>query len=113
MDLNYLLIYIVIRSLSNYFLEQIINMTFGNKEFKMHIIEKYLVKLQKEYGGLYANPIQTRPLPKPGITGEKPEVSTKPGVVGPSGMQVDLDKDERLGDVITRKITEPDTDKET
>ena len=75
----------------------------------MHLIEKYLDKLQKEYGG-YANPIQTRPLPKPGITKEKPKLPTKPGVRGPSGMQVDLDKDEQLGDVITRKITNTDDD---
>ena len=76
----------------------------------MNLIEKYLDKLQKEYG--YANPIQTRPLAKPGITKEKPKIPTKLGVRGPSGMQVDLDKDEQVGDVITRKITDADDDEE-
>ena len=61
----------------------------------MKLIDSYLNIIQKEYG--YANPIQTRPRPKPGITGENPEKKLPPGVRGPSGSQVDLDKDEQDG----------------
>lgn len=65
----------------------------------MNLIEKYLKAIQSEYG--YANPIQTRPKPKPGITGEDPEKPLPPGAVGPSGSQVDLEKDKPSGYDIT------------
>jgi len=60
----------------------------------MKLIDGYLNILQSEG---YENPIQTRPRPKPGITKEKPEKELPPGVRGPSGSQVDLDKDEDIG----------------
>ena len=61
----------------------------------MKPIDKYLKRIQSEYG--YANPIQTRPKPKPGITGEDPDKPLPPGVIGPSGSQVDLEKDKSVG----------------
>lgn len=61
----------------------------------MNQVDKYLKYIQSEYG--YENPIQTRPRPKPGITGENPDKPLPPGVRGPSGSQVDLDKDEPEG----------------
>jgi hypothetical protein len=61
----------------------------------MKLIDSYLNIIQKEYG--YENPIQTRPRPKPGITGEDPDKPLPPGVRGPSGSQVDLDNDEEVG----------------
>jgi len=61
----------------------------------MSIIEMYLKKIQREYG--YANPIQTRPKPKRGITGEDPDKELPPGVIGPTGSQIDLDRETSLG----------------
>jgi hypothetical protein len=61
----------------------------------MSLVEKYLKRLHSEYG--YANPVQTRPKPKPGITGEDPEKKIPPGVAGPSGSQVDLKNDKSVG----------------
>ena len=58
----------------------------------MNLVDSYLNVIQNEYG--YANPVQTRPRPKAGITGEKPNKELPPGVRGPTGSQVDLDKDE-------------------
>jgi len=62
----------------------------------MNIIEKYLHKIQSEYG--YANPIQTRPKPTGGITGNKgvskQDSNCVVGVTGPSGPEVDLDQDD-------------------
>jgi hypothetical protein len=57
----------------------------------MNIIDDYLKKLHKEFGG-YANPIQTRPKPKPGITGEDPKKQLPDGLRGPAGLEVDLEK---------------------
>jgi len=62
----------------------------------MNTIEKYLDAIQSEYG--YANPIQTRPAPSGGITGNK-GVSKQDndwavGVTGPSGPEVDLDQND-------------------
>jgi hypothetical protein len=59
----------------------------------MNTLKKYLLKLQNEE--IYINPVQTRPKPKPGISKEKVK-AVKPGVIGPTGLQVDLDKDENL-----------------
>ena len=59
----------------------------------MKLLDSYLNIIQTEFGG-YANPIQTRPRTKPGITGENPNKELPPGVRGPTGSQVDLDKDE-------------------
>jgi len=56
----------------------------------MELIDMYLRSIQ-EYG--YSNPVQTRPKPKPGITGEKPNEDLPPGSMGPSGSEIDLDKD--------------------
>jgi hypothetical protein len=67
----------------------------------MTILKTYLDKIQTE--APYANPIQTRPKPEPGITKEKPE-KEKAGVLGPSGMEVDLDKDEVSGYSFINKI---------
>jgi len=61
----------------------------------MKLIDSYLRIIQKEYG--YENPIQTRPRPKPGITGEDPDKPLPPGVRGPSGSEVDLDDEEEVG----------------
>lgn len=61
----------------------------------MNVISKYLKLIQSEYG--YANPVQTRPKPEPGITGEDPEKKLPPGTVGPSGSQVDLKNDKSVG----------------
>lgn len=61
----------------------------------MKLIDSYLNIIQTEYG--YANPIQTRPLPKPGITHEPVDKELPPGVRGPSGSQVDLDDEEQDG----------------
>jgi len=61
----------------------------------MKLIDSYLNIIQTEYG--YANPIQTRPRPKPGVTGENPEKELPPGARGPAGSQVDLDKEEPVG----------------
>lgn len=38
-----------------------------------NIISDKLDQLYKKESQIYANPIQTRPKPKPGITGEKPD----------------------------------------
>ncbi len=62
----------------------------------MKLIDSYLNIIQTEFGG-YANPIQTRPLPKPGITKENPKKELPPGTRGPSGSEVDLDNDEQNG----------------
>jgi len=67
----------------------------------MSLIEKYLFKIQKE--NIYDNPVQTRPKPNPGISKEKVK-KTKPGAIGPSGMEVDLDKDEISGYAIFSQI---------
>jgi len=64
------------------------------------MLENYLKRLQEN---IYANPVQTRPKPKPGITGEKPKTSA-PGLVGPTGMEVDLDKDEKYYDFINKIV---------
>jgi len=69
----------------------------------LKLLEKYLDKLQNEE--IYANPVQTRPKPKPGISKEKIK-KTKPGYVGPTGIQVDLDKDEEVGYAIFDKDEE-------
>lgn len=61
----------------------------------MKLIDGYLNIIQQEYG--YANPIQTRPRPKKGITGEDPEKELPPGARGPAGSQVDLDNDKNDG----------------
>ena len=74
----------------------------------MSILKSYLAKIQE---APYANPIQTRPKPEPGITKEKPKVE-KPGVLGPSGMEVDLDKDEVSGYAFINKIFKKDEDDE-
>ena len=66
----------------------------------MMILKKYLKKIQE---APYENPIQTRPKPEPGITKEKPKTDI-PGVLGPSGMEVDLDKDEVSGYSFVNKI---------
>lgn len=62
----------------------------------MDFLEKYLDVIQNEYG--YANPIQTRPKPTGGITGNKGVDKEDPdsivGVRGPSGPEVDLDQDD-------------------
>ena len=64
----------------------------------MNLIDSYLNIIQNEYEyGGYANPIQTRPRPKKGITGEDPDKQLPPGVIGPSGSEVDLDNDEEVG----------------
>lgn len=57
-------------------------------------VTDYLKLLHSES---YANPIQTRPRPKPGITKEKPDKELPAGVRGPSGSEVDLDNDKQLG----------------
>jgi len=57
----------------------------------MKVINDYLKKIQ-EYG--YEHPIQTRPKSSPGVTGEDPEKEIIPGTIGPSGMTVDLKKQE-------------------
>lgn len=75
----------------------------------MTSLEKYLLILQKE--NIYDNPIQTRPKPKPGISKEKIK-KTEPGVEGPSGMEVDLDKDEISGYAIFDKIFDKDDEDE-
>ena len=62
----------------------------------MKLIDSYLNTIQTEFGG-YANPIQTRPRPKPGITKEPVDKELPPGVRGPAGSQVDLDKDQDVG----------------
>lgn len=62
----------------------------------MKLIDSYLNIIQTEEGG-YANPIQTRPRPKPGVTGEEPDKELPPGVRGPAGSQVDLDREEPIG----------------
>lgn len=58
----------------------------------MSIVEKYLRKIQEDY----SNPIQTRPKPKPGITGENPdpEEGVDLNLRGPTGINVDLDFDD-------------------
>jgi len=61
----------------------------------MKLVDSYLNIIQSEYG--YANPIQTRPRPKPGVTHEPVDKKLPPGVRGPSGSQVDLDKDQNVG----------------
>jgi len=62
----------------------------------MNTLEKYLRNIQNEYG--YANPMQTRPKPTGGITGNKEEDKQDdeyvPGTIGPSGSEVDLDQDD-------------------
>lgn len=75
----------------------------------MKLIKKYLNKIQKE--NIYANPVQTRPRPKPGISKEKIK-TTPPGEEGPSGMEVDLDKDEISGYTFINKIFDKDDDDE-
>ena len=60
-------------------------------------IDKYLKQIQEDY----SNPIQTRPKPTAGITGEKPdtpetekvesEEGTSASIRGPSGINVNLD----------------------
>jgi len=61
----------------------------------MKLIDSYLNIIQTEYG--YANPIQTRPRPKPGITNEPVDKELPPGARGPAGSQVDLDNEEQDG----------------
>ena len=65
----------------------------------MKLVDSYLNILQTEVGefGGYANPVQTRPVAKPGVTGEDPKKELPPGVRGPAGAVVDLDKEEPLG----------------
>jgi len=58
----------------------------------MKILERYLEKIQSE--SVYGNPVQTRPKANSGITKQKSDTDYPPGVKGPSGIQVDLDKDE-------------------
>ena len=59
----------------------------------MEIIDKYLIQLYKE--SAYANPLQTRPKPKGGITKQMSDEEEYPiGVRGPSGVEVDLDQDD-------------------
>lgn len=65
----------------------------------MKLIDSYLKKLNAEYG--YANPIQTRPKPKPGITKEDPKKELPPGSRGPSGSEVDLEKQTSVGYDVT------------
>ena len=76
----------------------------------MKLIDRYLKTIQNEdiMGG-YANPIQTRPLPKKGITGEDPKKELPPGSIGPSGSEVDLDNDEEVG-LDFRNFTQADYD---
>jgi hypothetical protein len=67
----------------------------------MKTVQNYLVKLQKENN--YIHPVQTRPKPEPGISKEK--IKQPPsGEEGPSGMEVDLDKDEISGYAFINKI---------
>jgi hypothetical protein len=67
----------------------------------MNLLKNYLYKIQKE--NIYSNPIQTRPKPEPGISKEK--VKDPPaGDVGPTGLEVDLDKDEVSGYSFLDKI---------
>ena len=76
----------------------------------MKLVDSYLKFIQNEdFVGGYANPIQTRPLPKKGITGEDPKKQTPPGVRGPSGSEVDLDNDEEVG-LDFRNFTQADYD---
>jgi len=75
----------------------------------MTILERYLKKIQTE--APYANPIQTRPKPEPGITHEKPK-QEKPGDLGPSGMEVDLDKDEVSGYSFVNRFFKDEEDDE-
>ena len=64
----------------------------------MKLIDSYLNILQNEdLAGGYSNPIQTRPRPKKGVTGEDPEKKLPAGSIGPSGSQVDLDNEEEVG----------------
>lgn len=67
----------------------------------MNLLKNYLYKLQTE--NIYANPVQTRPKPEKGVSKEKVK-KTKPGELGPSGMEVDLDKDEVSGYSFINKI---------
>lgn len=71
----------------------------------MKLVKEYLIKIQKE--NYYANPIQTRPKPEPGISKEKIK-STPPGKIGPSGLEVDLDNDEVSGYNFINKIFKGD-----
>lgn len=75
----------------------------------MSILQDYLINLQKEEN--YANPVQTRPKPEPGISKEKVK-TTKPGVIGPTGLEVDLDKDEEDGYTTFDEIFDEDEDDE-
>ena len=82
----------------------------------MKLVDSYLKFIQNEdFVGGYANPIQTRPLPKKGITGEDPKKQIPPDAIGPSGSEVDLDNDEEVG-LDFRNFTQADygnTDKKT
>lgn len=76
----------------------------------MKLIDGYLNILQNEdLAGGYANPIQTRPKPEKGITGEDPDKPLPPGTAGPSGSEVDLDNDEEVG-LDFRNFTQADYD---
>lgn len=67
----------------------------------MNLLKNYLYKIQKE--NIYANPVQTRPKPELGISKEKIK-EVPPGDLGPTGMEVDLDKDEIHGYSFIDKI---------
>ncbi|MFW9872279.1 MAG: hypothetical protein ACFFG0_04180 [Candidatus Thorarchaeota archaeon] len=75
----------------------------------MSIIENYLNKIQKE--APYSNPIQTRPKPEPGISREKIK-RVKAGSLGPSGIEVDLDKDEVSGYSFVNKFFKDEEDED-
>jgi len=55
----------------------------------MNIIEKYLRKIQEDY----SNPVQTRPKPRVGITGEDNDIGEEDefSTHGPAGLNVNLD----------------------
>lgn len=75
----------------------------------MSVLKNYLLNLQNRES--YENPVQTRPKPEPGISKEKVK-KTKPGIAGPTGLQVDLSKDEEDGYATFDEIFDKDEDDE-
>jgi len=87
---------------------------------KRSIISDKLYELYKKEGRIYANPIQTRPKPKAGITGQKPDndsvgptLSNRPSDeeeikkdLGFKGSDIDLKKGNKK-DLGIKKKSEP------
>ena len=76
----------------------------------MKLVEKYLKKIQSEFGFGYNNPLQTRPKSNHGIVKNK-TVIYPPGVKGPSGYEVDLDQEEENPDEKSFSYTYKNVDK--